>query len=180
LHVPYREPSLLLMVHTGINRGLARCAQDRRKIAKPKIEITFSRTSQPMPFVPKYSHQEVDRIIADGGLSLFEIYRLKHQHPINRLMHVVGTPIIAASIAFPLFAWFEWGVVAWKEAIILSAVGWSLQFLGHVIEGNQPAFFQNPRFLIVGATYFLFRPLWLLCRPLRRVLARLTGRSAHG
>jgi len=133
-----------------------------------------------MPFVPKYSHQEVDRMVAAGGLSLFEIYRLKHQHPINQLMHFVGIPTIVASIALPAFAWFEWGVVAWKEAIILSAIGWGLQFLGHVIEGNQPAFFQNPRFLIVGATYFLLRPLWLLCRPLRRVLARLTGRSAHG
>jgi uncharacterized membrane protein YGL010W len=133
-----------------------------------------------MPFVPKYSQQEVDCMIAAGGLSLLEIYRLKHQHPINRLMHFVGVPAITASIAFPLFAWFEWGVVAWKEAIILSAIGWSLQFFGHVVEGNQPAFFQNPRFLIVGATYFLFRPFWLLFRPLWRVLARLTDRSAPG
>jgi len=84
-----------------------------------------------------------------------------------------GAYTIAASIAYPLFAWFEWGVVTWKEAIILSAIGWGLQFLGHLIEGNQPAFFQTPRFLIVGATYFLFRPLW-------RVLARLRDRSSHG
>ncbi len=60
-----------------------------------------------MPFVPKHSQQEVDCIIAAGGLSLLEIYRLKHQYPINRLMHFVGISAIAASIAFPLFAWFE-------------------------------------------------------------------------
>jgi uncharacterized membrane protein YGL010W len=61
-------------------------------------------------------------------------------------MHFVGIPTIAASIAFSLFAWFEWGVVAWKEATIPSAIGWSFQFLGHVIEGNQPAFFLPPVF----------------------------------
>ena len=123
-----------------------------------------------MPFVPKYSHEEVERMIATGGLSALEVYRLKHQHPLNRLTHFVGIPTIAASIVFPLFAWFAWGVVAWKELIILSAIGWGLQLLGHAIEGNQPAFFQVPRHLIIG-------PLYFLRLPLLRLNACLTGRS---
>jgi uncharacterized membrane protein YGL010W len=86
------------------------------------------------------------------------------------LTHFVGIPTIAASIVFPLFAWFAWGVVAWKELIILSAIGWGLQLLGHAIEGNQPAFFQDPRHLIIG-------PLYFLRLPLLRLHACLTGRS---
>jgi uncharacterized membrane protein YGL010W len=111
-----------------------------------------------MPFVPMYSHEEVERMIAGGGLSAFEVYRLKHQHPLNRLTHFIGIPTIVLSIVFPLFAWFAWGVLAWKEWMLLSAVGWGLQFLGHAIEGNQPAFFRNPRHLIVGPLYFLLLP----------------------
>ncbi|HTV31514.1 MAG TPA: Mpo1-like protein [Methylocella sp.] len=79
-----------------------------------------------------------------GGLSAVDVYRLKHQHPLNRLTHFIGMPTIVVSIAFPVFAWFAWGVLAWKEWMILSAVGWGLQFLGHAIEGNQPPFFEIP------------------------------------
>ena len=121
-----------------------------------------------MPFVPKYSKKEVERMIAAGGLSAFDVYRLKHQHPLNRLTHFFGIPIIAASILFPLYAWFAWGVVAWKELIALSGVGWSLQFLGHAIEGNQPAFFHDPRHLIVGPLYFIRLPFLQLHALLNR------------
>jgi uncharacterized membrane protein YGL010W len=38
-----------------------------------------------------------------------------------------------------------------------------LQFIGHAIEGNQPAFFRHPIYLVIG-------PLWLLRRA-----ARATG-----
>ena len=86
-----------------------------------------------MPFVPKYSHEEVERMVAGGGLNAFEVYRLKYQHPLNRLTHVIGIPTIVVSIALTLFAWLAWGVLAWKEWLILSAVGWGLQFLGRVV-----------------------------------------------
>ena len=88
-----------------------------------------------MPFVPKYSHEEVERLITTGGLSALEVYRLKHQHPLNRLTHFVGIPTIAASIVFPLFAWFAWRVVAWKEWIILNAIGWGLSVFTPVAVG---------------------------------------------
>ncbi len=133
-----------------------------------------------MPFVPKYSREEVERMIAGGGLGAFELYRLKHQHPLNRLTHVIGIPLIVASIAFPLFAWFAWGVLAWKEWLILSAAGWGLQFLGHAIEGNQPAFFRDPRYLIVGPLYFLRLPfLRLRAHVADRFFARGESRQSR-
>jgi uncharacterized membrane protein YGL010W len=126
-----------------------------------------------VPFVPKYSHEKVERMIAAGGLSAFEVYRLKHQHPLNRLTHFIGIPAIVASVAYPLFAWFAWGVLAWREWMILGVAGWGFQFLGHAIEGNQPAFFRDPRHLIIG-------PLFFLRLPLLRLRTLVAGRASSG
>jgi uncharacterized membrane protein YGL010W len=40
-------------------------------------------------------------------------------------------------------------------ALALFIIGWIFQFIGHFIEGNQPAFFKNPLFLIVGALWYI-------------------------
>jgi len=76
-------------------------------------------------------------------------YKSKHQHPLNRLTHSIGIPMIVLSL--PLF------IFSWRWALGLFIVGWMLQFVGHAIEGNQPAFFRNPVYLLIG-------PLWLLRR----------------
>ena len=81
--------------------------------------------------------------------SFVENYKAKHQHPLNKLSHVIGIPLIAISL--PLFFF------SWRWALALFVVGWVFQFIGHAIEGNQPAFFTNPVYLLVG-------PLWLLRR----------------
>lgn len=81
--------------------------------------------------------------------SFIENYRAKHQHPLNKLAHSIGIPMIVVSL--PLF-FFNW-----KLALGLFIVGWIFQFAGHAIEGNQPAFFKNPIYLLVG-------PLWVLRR----------------
>ena len=76
-------------------------------------------------------------------------YKAKHQHPLNKLSHSIGIPMIVVSL--PLF------LFNWRWALVLFIVGWILQFVGHAIEGNQPAFFRNPVYLLIG-------PLWLLRR----------------
>ena len=81
--------------------------------------------------------------------SFMENYKAKHRHPLNRLTHSIGIPMIVISLPVIFFNW--------RWALVLFIVGWILQFLGHFIEGNQPAFFRNPVYLIVG-------PLWLLRR----------------
>ena len=83
-------------------------------------------------------------------------YKAKHQHPLNKLTHSFGIPMIVVSL--PLF-FFDW-----RWALALFIVGWILQFVGHAIEGNQPAFFRNPVYLLVG-------PLWLV----RRAAAAAVG-----
>ena len=81
--------------------------------------------------------------------SFVENYKSKHRHPLNRLSHTIGIPLIVISV--PLF-FFNW---RWALALFLG--GWILQFAGHAIEGNQPAFFRNPVYLLVG-------PWWLVRR----------------
>jgi uncharacterized membrane protein YGL010W len=82
-------------------------------------------------------------------MSLVENYKAKHRHPLNKLSHSIGIPMIVVSL--PLF-FFNW-----RWALAFFIVGWILQFVGHFIEGNQPAFFQNPFYLLVG-------PWWLAKR----------------
>lgn len=93
--------------------------------------------------------------------SFVENYKAKHQHPLNKLSHSVGIPLIV--VALPLF------FLSWRWALGLFIAGWVLQFVGHAIEGNQPAFFSNPLYLLVG-------PLWLL----RRLAAALGILSREG
>ncbi|MEP6741707.1 MAG: DUF962 domain-containing protein [bacterium] len=81
--------------------------------------------------------------------SFIENYKAKHRHPLNKLSHSIGIPLIVVSL--PLF-FFNW-----RWALALLIIGWAFQFLGHLIEGNQPAFFRNPLYLLVG-------PWWLLRR----------------
>lgn len=81
--------------------------------------------------------------------SFVDNYKAKHRHPLNKLMHSIGIPMIVVSL--PLFFW------NWRWALALFIVGWIFQFIGHLIEGNQPAFFRNPVYLLVG-------PWWLIKR----------------
>ena len=81
--------------------------------------------------------------------SFIENYKAKHRHPVNKLSHSIGIPMIVISL--PLF------LINWRWALGLFVVGWILQFVGHIVEGNQPAFFSNPMYLLVG-------PWWLARR----------------
>jgi uncharacterized membrane protein YGL010W len=78
-----------------------------------------------------------------------EDYKAKHRHPLNKLTHNIGIPLIVISL--PLFFF------SWRWALGLFVVGWIFQFVGHAIEGNQPAFFRNPVYLLVG-------PMWVVRR----------------
>lgn len=82
-------------------------------------------------------------------MSFVENYKKSHRHPLNRLTHSIGIPLIVISL--PVF------FLNWRWALTMFVLGWVLQFVGHAIEGNQPAFFRNPVYLLVG-------PWWLIRR----------------
>ena len=80
-------------------------------------------------------------------------YAASHQHPVNRLCHTVGIPLIVVSLAMlvasaafhPLFV----------PAIVLFVAGWVFQFVGHAFEGKPPEFFHDWRFLFVGLRWWI-------------------------
>ena len=80
-------------------------------------------------------------------------YALSHQHPVNRLCHTLGIPLILLSLPLLLvsLAMPRW----WPLSIGLFAVGWIFQFVGHAVEGKPPEFLHDWRFLFVGVRWWV-------------------------
>ena len=81
-----------------------------------------------------------------------EEYADGHQHPMNRLTHSIGIPMIAVSILLIPVSFFVRGI--WMIALALFVIGWILQFIGHYYEGKPPEFFKDYRFLFVGLRWW--------------------------
>lgn len=79
-------------------------------------------------------------------------YSRSHQHPVNRLCHTLGIPLIALSIPLVALTWFVEGL--WLLPTTMFVGGWVLQFAGHAVEGKPPEFFKDPRFLLVGLRWW--------------------------
>ena len=82
-----------------------------------------------------------------------EQYAGSHQHPVNRLCHTLGIPLIALSI--PLFAVALFVDGLWPVPVAMFVAGWILQFAGHAVEGKPPEFFRDWRFLFVGLRWWI-------------------------
>ena len=79
-------------------------------------------------------------------------YATSHQHPVNRMCHTFGIPMIVVSILMAI-AGFAWAHL-WMPAAVVFVVGWVLQFVGHGYEGPPPEFFKDWRFLFVGLRWW--------------------------
>lgn len=79
-------------------------------------------------------------------------YSTSHQHPVNRLCHTLGIPLIIVSLVLFVAAIFVSGL--WIYAAALFVLGWILQFVGHAFEGKPPEFFSDWRFLFVGVRWW--------------------------
>lgn len=86
----------------------------------------------------------------------FAFYLNEHRHPLNRLTHMFGVPILvvtaAAALALPSLKVFIYGWI----------VGWAIQIAGHRIEGNRPALLKRPISWVMG-------PLMVLVEMAERV-----------
>ena len=74
-------------------------------------------------------------------------YDHEHDSPWNKLLHGIGIPLIFAGIILMVLLKWRWGISCFVG-------GWVLLFVGHRVEGNNPAFFQGPIHLLVG-------PIWV-------------------
>ena len=79
-------------------------------------------------------------------------YAESHQHPVNRVCHTFGIPLIALSIPLFVVVIFKRGF--WPVPTAMFVVGWILQFVGHAFEGKPPEFFHDWRYLFVGLRWW--------------------------
>ena len=79
-------------------------------------------------------------------------YSQSHQHPVNRLCHTLGIPLIVLSL--PLFVVALVADGFWLAPVGLFVAGWAFQFVGHAFEGKPPEFFHDWRFLFVGLRWW--------------------------
>ena len=82
-----------------------------------------------------------------------EEYERGHRHPFNRASHRIGIPLILISLPLLAVGAFHRGL-AWTGAALF-VLGWIAQFAGHVAERKPPEFFDDWRFLLVGARWWL-------------------------
>jgi uncharacterized membrane protein YGL010W len=81
-------------------------------------------------------------------------YSESHQHPLNRLLHTLGIPLIVVSLVAAVV-----GVIVMPSLLPMAGalflLGWIFQFVGHAFEGKPPEFFKDWRFLFVGLRWWL-------------------------
>jgi len=80
-------------------------------------------------------------------------YSGSHQHPVNRLCHTIGIPLIVLSL--PGFAVLLVAPRFWPIPTAMFVVGWVFQFIGHAFEGKPPEFLHDWRFLFVGLRWWI-------------------------
>jgi uncharacterized membrane protein YGL010W len=91
------------------------------------------------------------------------IYQREHTTLGNKLTHMVGIPMIVASIPTTLVNPLVGGG--------LFTTGWALQFIGHyVFEKNKPAFYGDAYYLLVGPAWVAAEWLELLGLPVPEAL----------
>ena len=83
-------------------------------------------------------------------MGLYSHYDGAHKHPVNRALHMIAIPV-----GFSSFIWFWYRHFLVGVAMIPAA--FALAWVGHLIEGNKPAFFSNPVHVLVA-------PVWLVRR----------------
>ncbi len=86
-----------------------------------------------------------------------EEYSQGHQHPMNKLTHKIGIPMIAFSLLLVIPSLFVERL--WMIALGLFVLGWILQFVGHYFEGKPPEFMKDYRFLFVGLRWWFKKVL---------------------
>ena len=87
-------------------------------------------------------------------------YGHSHQHPINRVCHTIGIPLIAVSI--PLFAIALFVDGLWPLPLAMFVVGWVLQFVGHHYEGKRPALIDNIFQAFIGPMFLVAETLVMM------------------
>jgi len=92
-------------------------------------------------------------------------YLERHQHPVSRVLHVLGIPLTLAAVALAGVQLIQNRWDLWWRPVILLIVGYLVQWIGHKLEGND-----------MGEIILIKK---LLGRPYVAVSPRYTSNAAH-
>jgi hypothetical protein len=81
-------------------------------------------------------------------------WRLRHQLPFNFCIHLIGIPLAVSSLPLLLLLWPQW----WW-AVTAFVVGYLLQWIGHLAEGNDVGEWAAIKRLL-GLPYVGISPRW--------------------
>ncbi len=60
----------------------------------------------------------------------------RHRHPASLVLHAVGIPLTLAAVFVAAWQLAHWRWDLWYRPVVLLMAGYALQWIGHVIEGN--------------------------------------------
>ena len=60
----------------------------------------------------------------------------RHRHPASRVLHAVGIPLTLAAVGVAIWQLYLWRWDLWWRPAVLLAVGYLMQWIGHLIEGS--------------------------------------------
>lgn len=124
--------------------------QPRDCLVRDRVSEIMSGKSSSSSSVPAFN----------GFEDFWQHYVTQHQHPVNQLMHVVGTIGGLVCLGLAIYS-------SWMWLLILPSVGYGLTWIGHfAIERNRPLTFSYPLWSL-RADYRLVARL-LLRRPLTK------------
>ena len=66
----------------------------------------------------------------------FENWLERHQCPTSYRLHLIGIPLTILAVVLAGYQLYLWRWDLWWRPTLLLAVGYLLQYIGHVIEGN--------------------------------------------
>jgi len=80
-------------------------------------------------------------------MALVGKYDEHHRHPVNRALHMIAIPLGFSSLGV---VWFHPVI-----GILLIPAALALASVGHLIEGNSPAFTSNPLHIFVSVAWLI-------------------------
>jgi hypothetical protein len=111
-----------------------------------------------MSMTPSPSTTPAPPSVTSGGPVLrflkrrWQGWRLRHQLPFNFAIHLIGIPMAVSSIPLLFVVDWYWGVSAF-------VLGYSLQYIGHLAEGNDLGEWAAIKRLL-GLPYVGIAPRW--------------------
>jgi hypothetical protein len=102
----------------------------------------------------------------------------RHQHPVSLVLHILGIPLTIAAVVLAVVQVAGWRWDLWYRPAVLLAAGYLLQWIGHVIEGNDMGEVILIKKLL-GRPYAAVSPRYSTARDRLRDGGQHTGRGAE-